>query len=635
MPSQFFGLEISSSGLRAANAALNTTANNIANADTDGYSRQRVQQQAQNALRVFTTYGCAGAGVDTIAIERMRDEFYDVRYWESCKYLGEYDIKQYYMSSIEEYFTDDGKTGFTTLFNKMTTGLQEIAKNAGSATTITDFLGSATSLAEYFNKMCANLNDLQADINQELKLQVDSINSMASEIATLNKQINVIEMSDGVANELRDRRALLIDELAQIVDVTTEETKIYDSNDPDRETGGTRYIVRIAGGQILVDGNDAESLECRARTAAEKVNDSDIDGLYDIYWGGTNDKFGLSNASLGGKLKGLIQMRDGNNGENFGGTITDVSQLNNTVTVEVTSAWTTDLNKSNLNGTGTIRLKNTEYVYDSWTYYTETDTEGNTHYYYDFQLSSSNINQVTTGGIGYAATTGSSIDYEGIPYYQAQMNEWIRTFSQQVNDILLSGYNAAGDAGVILLTGDLATDVGQFSLVDPDLTDTETNAYYNVPEGNTVRVSSTDDSYWRLNARNFATSDVVLNDPNLLATKASEHQTDGESQYSNVNKLLDMFKDKDQMVFRGCTAGEFLTTVLSDIALNTNSANTFYTNYTNITQTIDNQRLSVSGVDEEEEALDLVKYQNIYNLSSKMIQTLTEVYDRLITQTGV
>ena len=68
MPSTFFGLNIAASGLRAANAALNTTANNIANANTDEYSRQKVDQRASDALRVFTSYGCAGAGVDTIAI---------------------------------------------------------------------------------------------------------------------------------------------------------------------------------------------------------------------------------------------------------------------------------------------------------------------------------------------------------------------------------------------------------------------------------------------------------------------------------------------------------------------------------------------------------------------------------------
>ena len=73
MPSQFFGLNIAYTGLLASNAALNTTSNNIANVQTEGYSRQHVVQQASDALRIFQTYGCAGAGVDTIAIERIRD----------------------------------------------------------------------------------------------------------------------------------------------------------------------------------------------------------------------------------------------------------------------------------------------------------------------------------------------------------------------------------------------------------------------------------------------------------------------------------------------------------------------------------------------------------------------------------
>ena len=93
MPSQFFGLNIAASGLRAANAALNTTANNIANASTDGYSRQKVKQAASDPIRVFATYGCAGAGVDTISIERVRDSFYDVKYRNNESLLGNYEQK--------------------------------------------------------------------------------------------------------------------------------------------------------------------------------------------------------------------------------------------------------------------------------------------------------------------------------------------------------------------------------------------------------------------------------------------------------------------------------------------------------------------------------------------------------------
>ena len=119
MSSTFFGLHIAASGLRAANAALNTTANNISNVNTAGYSRQEVKQEANDPLRVFATYGCAGAGVNTIAIERIRESFYDTKFRDNETKLGEYDTKAYYCKMLEEYLTDDGKTGFKSVYDQL------------------------------------------------------------------------------------------------------------------------------------------------------------------------------------------------------------------------------------------------------------------------------------------------------------------------------------------------------------------------------------------------------------------------------------------------------------------------------------------------------------------------------------
>lgn len=96
-----------------------------------------------------------------------------------------------------------------------------------------------------------------------------------------------------------------------------------------------------------------------------------------------------------------------------------------------------------------------------------------------------------------------------------------------------------------------------------------------------------------------------------------------------------MATNKGVMSFRGSSASEFLQCILADVALNTSRAETFYSSYVDISYSIETQRISISGVDEDEEAVNLVKYQNGYNLASKMIQTLTEIYDRLILQTGV
>ena len=640
MPSQFFGLNIAYTGLLASNAALNTTSNNIANVQTEGYSRQQVAQQAASALRVFQTYGCAGAGVETLAIERVRDEFYDGKYWDNHAKVGEYNMKQYYMQQIETYFDDNPtQPGFKTIFDRlMITGIEELLKNPNGESEKAQFVGYAGALAEYFNGLAGNIEALQKDVNQEIKLKVDEINSLAGEIATLNKQINTIELTGVNANELRDRRELLVDQLSEIVDVKITETPIVDTNNPERETGGNRYMVKIAGGQLLVDGSEYRGMECVARADHEKVNQSDIDGLYEIYWE-DGQQFNLYNAAMGGELRGLIQMRDGNNGENFTGKVVDVGITNggqqDTVTIEVSKHYLTDLNKCNLSGAGKINLGNQVFYYDSWEYTCSVDANGEETYTYKFTLSDSTLNdsRVTNDRVGKTATTGSSLDYQGVPYYMSQMNEWLRTFSQKFNDILTSGYDSENRQGVMMFTANHTTDEEQYDF--PDGTNGTKNTRYDkeIAKGSSISVTDTDDSYYRMTAKNFSILAVLEGDPTLLANKYDAG--DGVEQSDLLEDLKDMVYDKDQMSFRGSNASEFLQNILSDIALNAQRANTFHQSFSDISATIDNQRISISGVDEDEEAVNLVKYQNGYNLASKMIQTLTEIYDKLILETGV
>lgn len=871
MPSQFFGLNIAYTGLLASNAAMNATANNIANVQTEGYSRQTVSQQASSALRVFQTYGCAGAGVETLAIERIRDEFYDFRYWNNNAKVGEYGQKQYYMQQIETYFDDNGQNaGFKTVFDQlMVTGMQALLNDPNNATAKSQFVGYAGALAEYFNGLAGNMERLQKDVNQEIKLKVDEMNSLAGEIATLDKQINTIELTGQKANELRDRRTLLLDQLSEIVDIDVKEIPIIDSNDPTRETGAHRLIVKIASGQILVDGNEYNGLECVARKSYEKVNQTDIDGLYDVYWA-NGQKFNLYNAAMGGALKGLVEMRDGNNGENFTGEITAVGTTNgganDTVTVRVDRAYLQDLNKCNLSDQGgIIRLGNQEFYYDSWEYSVSHDENGEEVFTYKFTLSAErekNPARVTNDRVGRPASIGTGLDYQGLPYYMSQMNEWVRTFAQKFNDILVRGTASGNEPGIHMFTGNMPADNAQYEFpfearydlflkgqelmeqlyeqapltlvlekaAEPILDDlkakqafaddvaaakqkkvdikraakldakiAEKMAEQGVKDEITARVTAimsttgntltqvqataqvraqveqeyrngtngktaitltaaeqsdidaeaeteataeveakykkqalkeaedalkdegkwdaaieeakqqvmrrTDeglaaleqtkkdlarengvpvelldmadelvekkrqeirdeaaangnpnglldrdvlklavktieftmndksDSYYQLTAMNFAVLAAMELDPSRLANRYKS--SDGVEQNDLLEDIRDLATDKDSASFRGASASEFLQCVLSDIALNAQRANTFHQSFKDIAGNIDTMRISISGVDEDEEAVNLVRYQNGYNLASKMIQTLTEIYDRLILQTGV
>lgn len=434
MASTFFGLTIASSGLRAANAALNTTGNNISNVQTAGYSRQEVKTEAANALRVFATYGCAGAGVETLAIERVRDLFYDQKYWANETKLGEYDAKLYYCNMIQEYFKDDNKTGFKTLFDQIGVTLQEITKNV-STENKAQFLGAAKALTDYFNNMYGDLRDLQSDVNDEIKIRADQINSIAQDLATVNKQINTIELTGSLANELRDKRDMLIDELSAIVDVQTQELPIVDQEG--NPTAAHRYMVKIAGGQTLVDMDQYRTLTCVSRPDDEKVNQSDVDGLYDIMWS-DGIEFSLYNASMGGILRGLIEMRDGNNGEYFKGTATNVAfhKSISTVTIKTTEPHLQDISKCNLSDTGgVINIGNQLYYYTKWVY------NGNGEYTFTIDNNKSDM-PLTQEKTWSDVSIGGEMNYQGVPYYMKQMNEWVREFTKKVNDIFKEGLTA-------------------------------------------------------------------------------------------------------------------------------------------------------------------------------------------------
>lgn len=617
MASTFFGLDIAYTGVQAANAKLNTTANNIANVDTKGYTRQEATQVASDALRISQSYGMAGTGVTVTDINQVRNEFYDVKYWQAQTNLGQYDMKMYYMYQIEDYFTDkDTVEGFEPIFSAMFDSLEEVYKQAGTPSTKTQFIGAAGDLCEYFNAQATNLEKLQLGVNEEIKNKVDEINSIAEQIATLNKQINTIEVNHLRANELRDKRNLLIDQLSRIVDVEVRETPIYTTPGGSEKSGIYTYEVSIAGGQILVQGYEYNTLECVARSAEEKVNQSDADGLFEIKWSNTMD-FNLYGANLGGELKGLIEVRDGNNEEYFHGTTKKVDDNGDgtyTVTIEVPNKdYLTDMNKCTLPDSGQLTLVNTKYKYSGF----EFDGTKNPATY-TFKIEREAGQADPTIFDGKEASVGTKVDYQGIPYYQEQMNEWVRIFAKAMNDIEKTAVDEEGNPAEVLFTAKDKVNGTEIKF-DDSLAD---NKY-----------KSSDSDYYRLTAGNLSINNEMVKDASKFGTTV-DIKKGGDAQ-DVTELLLTVQDDKNKVNFRGCSAKEFLQCITSDIALSANNAKTFTENYTNINKSVSQTRLSISGVDNDEEALHLVKFQEAYNLSAKVMQIMTEIYDRLILQTGV
>lgn len=617
MPSTFFGLTIASSGLTAYQAASNTTANNISNVQTKGYSRQVTNRVAAAALRVNAKYGTAGTGVEAISITQERNLYYDTKYWKNNASFGLYETRYNFSKQIENYFVDDDKSnGFSSILGTMFNYLDTLQHDSGDSNVRKQFIGGAQMLATYFNTTSKGLSDIQEDTNTQVRAAVDSINSLAERIAILNKQINVLEIQGGMANELRDDRALLIDELSKIVPTTVEEVKVVNSNYPDVYTGATEYIVSI-NGQTLVYGKEYEQLECKARET--KVNQTDVEGLYDIVWKTTGNTFNAGAGSNIGSLKALLDIRDGNNGEYFHGkveTVTAGTDADGNRVSEITISDPSMKTESELTIADESRLLINNKYYNYTSFKANYDADGNIESY-TFTLDTevtdaSELNKMQ----GAEAAVGSYIDHMGIPYYQAQMNEFLRNFCKRFNEIEQSG-NYIDSNGDLQKMGSFWMSWDGVKLEEHDMTDTA--------------LTSTSNSYYRLTAANIAVAKASVKDPLVFST--SVNPLNGKDAFDVADQLRKL--KSDEVMYRGCGASEFLECMYSDISVDTEEAKLFTKNYEDIGNTIENQRLSVKGVDEDDEAMDLLKFRNAYNLSSQVISVLTEMYDRLILQTGV
>lgn len=611
-----FGLHIGSSALSSFQVATNTTANNIANVKTTGYTRQEATLQAKDAINVTARYGSVGTGVTVTSIKQQRDLYYDNKYWENNSCYGRYEQKLYYMEQIQNYFKDNGSSvkGFSSVFSQMFSDLDTLRSKPSDKTVRNQFISSAQSLCTYFNQMSDNLSKLQDDCNEEIRNNVDKINSISEKISLLNKEINQIETGTGVeASSLRDERANLIDSLSKIVNVSYNETEVQNTNGDN--LGGTNFSLYI-NGEKVVEGKDYRKLICES--SKTKNNQTDNDDLYKIYWEDTKMEFSATAGTAGGSLKALFEVRDGDNLENFKGKVTKADSYSLTVeNISIDNIKSLNLPDKD----GKITVNNISYSYDSWE--AQVDAQGNIKSV-TFNLSKDKAiaDPEKTVAEGYLLNAGSAINARGIPYYMTQLNEFVRNFSEMFNQIESKGQNLNGDTPPTFFEAITNTaKVYDFS---------ESEAYSKLPDGQTATINSSSNTYYRMTAANFSVNKDVMNDVSLFATSTDYVKTDSCDIVDELKKL-----QSEKTVYRGDKAESFLETIISNVSVDTEKAETYNKLYSNLEQTIANQRTSVSGVDEDEEALNLVKFQYSYNMASKIISVMNQMLDKLINDTGV
>lgn len=220
---------IGTSGLQTSQNALNTTAHNLSNVDTVGYTRQQVQQAAKfyNTIAVkpqSVANQQTGLGVEYARVKQVRDYFLDKTYRLEVGRSEFYQVSTEVMEEVESQLGELNGEAFQTTLTDLWTAIEELSKDPSSSVTQGLLVQRASEFVERATAVYTGLTSYQDNLNRQVAQQVNKINDYGNKILTLNDRIRSIE-SGGVeqANDLRDTRNKLLDELAELADITVGE----------------------------------------------------------------------------------------------------------------------------------------------------------------------------------------------------------------------------------------------------------------------------------------------------------------------------------------------------------------------------------------------------------------------------
>ncbi|GEN83004.1 flagellar hook-associated protein 1 [Sporosarcina luteola] len=224
MRSTFMGLETNKRGLYTQQSALYTTGHNISNANTLGYSRQRVNMQATAGfpgvgLNTPTMPGFLGTGVEAGSIQRIRDSFVDQQYRQESNKLGYWESRSKSISQMEDILNEPSNYGMQKSLSVFWQSLNDLAVNPDNGGARKVVIQRGQAVADSFNYMYNSLTEIQNNIGKEQEVGTKDINSLLQQIGELNRQISEVEPNGYLPNDLYDSRDVLLDQLSQYLPI--------------------------------------------------------------------------------------------------------------------------------------------------------------------------------------------------------------------------------------------------------------------------------------------------------------------------------------------------------------------------------------------------------------------------------
>jgi flagellar hook-associated protein 1 FlgK len=605
MTSPFFGLDLATRALQTSQTLVNVTNQNIANANTPGYSRQTATLKATTPypVPVFQMSGVPGqmgTGVAVSEINRARDAFVDYQYRNQVSSQANWDAQSTAFSQIEAVVNEPSNTGLSALMTTYWQSWQEVANSPADVSVRSNLLEQGKALTQSFQSVVKQYQAQQQDVDMQIGLSVEDINNYADQIAHLNGQISGIVATGMKANDLTDQRDQLVDKLSALIKVTAVDN-------PD----GSQSLY--LGGHQLVDRAAAHTIGVDPTGAFSRVIWTDVPGQ--------SPPAASSVTIIDGKLYGLEFMRDGvppgsppdpNTTDGIQGRINAINALASRLIQQVNSVHAAGVG---IDGTGGLN------------FFIGTDA---TNIAVDPTLTAAHI--AAARSIGTTSpdhATGDSSNAVAIAQLQNSVSQAVvggLRPGQMVGGASILGLDVSEAA--VNTTFKVSVGAGTPPTVTfSDGVHTRTATW--TVSSNTSDANSPAQDLYTLDTGTAGVNDATLGmGLGVRITLSVPHGTSLNTAFAGLNG--------QSFSTRGpTTAGDQYSQEIASIGVKSSTARGQSANKQTMMTQLTTQRQQVSGVSLDEEATHLIQYQHAYEAAARVISVMDSLLDTLINHTGV
>lgn len=622
MANAFAGIELGKRSIMAHTQQIQTAGHNISNADTEGYSRQRVQVKTFDPLyrpdlTRAETPGQIGQGTTIESITRLRDEMLDQRIVSQSNQESYWATRENYYTMIEQIYNEPNDISIRTNMDKFWQSWQELSMYPESKAVRQAVVTRGEALAETVSQRFKSLAGVGTLVDGDISATVKQINEYAKQIADINGEIVRSKAMGDNPNDLLDRRDLMVEKLSGLANITS------DNRDSDE------FMVHL-NGEVLVQGSVARGFELSG--------DIDNFGYDSVLWNDTHLKANVQ----GGKLGALIELRDVD--------IRNEIQSLNTMAINFTDL-VNDVHRSGIgsnNVTGLDFFVQHPFVADAKGNF-DRNGDGTVDSSYIFRFTGTNqLNPQDKTGLEGVMTLSGRNGNVNVAYHA---NDTIETVIARINDsqtevkayldrdnhLVLkastaaamenpdfvirhvedSGMFLAGYSGILNASGA----EGAYDFARANAVDSLAGGYSTTPVANP--------------AEYIAVNDAIKNDVASVAAAFPNGQ--GRASMGDGRAAVEMASIRNTSVMIGESRNfdDYFAETVTKVGLKGEEAENMLLTQNAIMNDLRDLRDSISGVNIDEELADIIKFQHGYNAAAKYVSVIDQMLDTIINRLGV